>query len=256
MRCFRRGYGDSYVAESFYDAESIRGRVDEGRLVSLVAVTPAEEIVGHMGLSLRRPGDTTGRPKSDRLHRTRPAMRLLACLVILPSLGCASLDLRPTGDAMTPTKRLEAALAALPGQADPDEAARLAHASYATTSALVSHYRPLRPPQLGNLAFHLGLRDRALCCHWVEDLLRALTALELESFELHWGVAHHGSQLREHSAVIAVPTGGTLQQGLVLDAWRHSGRLHWVRADRDRYPWSLHPSDALRHRLACSDDTP
>ena len=59
MRCFRRGYGDSYVAESFYDAESIRRRVGEGRLLSVVAVTPAGEIVGHMGLSLRRPGDTT-----------------------------------------------------------------------------------------------------------------------------------------------------------------------------------------------------
>ncbi len=184
-------------------------------------------------------------------------MRLLApCLAILSCVACASVDVGTRRDARAATRSLEAALAALPGGTLPGEAARLAHASYAATEALASHYRPLRPPQLGNLAFHLGLRDRALCCHWAEDLLGALTALELTSFELHWGVAHHGSPLREHSAVIAVPAGGTLQQGLVLDAWRHSGRLHWVRADRDRYPWRLHPSDALRHRLACSDDTP
>ena len=110
---------------------------------------------------------------------------------------------------------------------------------------------PLRPPQLGNLAFHLGLRERALCCHWAEDLLRELSALELESVDLRWGVAHWGSQMREHSAVVAVPRGARFEQGLVLDAWRHSGELYFARVDRDRYPWRPHPSDDLRHQLAC-----
>ena len=139
---------------------------------------------------------------------------------------------------------------------EPGEATRLARTALATTEQLASRYRPLRPPHLGNLAFHLGLRDRALCCHWVEDLLRALSDLQLESFELHWGVAHFGSKLREHSSVVAVPAGRTIGDGLVLDAWRDSGRLYWVRADRDRYPWQLHPSDELSDRLACSDGGP
>jgi serine/threonine-protein kinase RsbW len=59
VRCFERCYGDSYVDPSFQDAERLRERVERGRLRSVVAVTPSGEIVGHMGLSLRREGDTT-----------------------------------------------------------------------------------------------------------------------------------------------------------------------------------------------------
>jgi len=148
-------------------------------------------------------------------------------------------------------QELELALRALGGSADPIEAARLARAVVDATAELRARYRPLRPALVGNLAFYLGLRERALCCHWVEDLLRSLTALEIQGFELHWGVAHFGNRLREHSALVVVPRGRALEQGLVLDAWRHSGRLYWSRLDRDRYPWQLHPSDARRDRLAC-----
>jgi hypothetical protein len=148
--------------------------------------------------------------------------------------------------------RLEAALLDLPGATDPAEARVLARAALAATAELAARYRPLRPPQLGNLAFHVGLRERALCCHWVEDLLHALAGIELRRYRLHWAVAHHGNRLREHSAVLAVPIGGTPDRGLVLDAWRYSGRLYWVRADADRYPWRLHPPDERWRELRCS----
>lgn len=175
------------------------------------------------------------------------ASLLLLCAPLL--LACAS-----TGTAVPdpePAARLEAALLALPGSTRPADAQRLARTALAITQELRAQYRPLRPPQLGNLAFHLGLRDRALCCHWAEDLLRALSAQDLPGFRLHWGVAHHGSQLREHSVVVAVPAGEPFEHGLVLDAWRNAGELYWRRVDQDRYPWQLHPSDALRDRLAC-----
>lgn len=158
----------------------------------------------------------------------------------------------PRGSDAAASRALEAALLALPGRPDPGDAARLARAALDATADLHARYRPLRPPQLGNMAFHMGLRERALCCHWAQDLLRALSRLELRSFDLHWGVAHHGSSLREHNTVVAVPKGARFEQGLVLDPWRDSGRLTYVRADRDRYPWKLHPADAVRDRLACT----
>ncbi len=192
------------------------------------------------------------RPAHQRRHRA-PAARLqlrvrklAVCWGLLSALGCAT----PGPEIVSATDSLAAALAALPGSPDPTEAARLAQTAIDTTAALRLRYRPLRPPQLGNLAFHLGLRERALCCHWARDLLHALSATPLESFELHWGVAHEGG-LREHSSVVAVPSGGRFEQGLVLDAWRHSGRLHWSRVDRDTYPWRLHSLNAQRMRLRC-----
>ncbi len=193
------------------------------------------------------------RNRSPARSLSRFVVAALLCAVAVSGLACATPDPGSSASEAPREKTLEAALRALPGADTPAEATRLARTALAATAALASRYRPLRPPHLGNLAFHLGLRDRALCCHWVEDLLRALSALELQSFDLHWGVAHFGSELREHSAVIAVPTGRPAADGLVLDAWRHSGRLYWVRVDRDRYPWRLHPSNDARNRLACRE---
>jgi hypothetical protein len=178
------------------------------------------------------------------------AGRRLAIAAAL-ALACATPG-PPTAPVDARLAELTSALLELPGAADPAEARRLARAVLAATAELADRYRPLRPPQVGNLAFHVGLRERALCCHWVEDLLRALAGVELHRYELHWVVAHHGDRLREHSAVLALPVGRSPGQGLVLDAWRDSGRLFWVRADADHYPWRLHPADARRDELRCS----
>ncbi len=53
--CFERCYGDSYAAGFFYDPAAIRARIADGRLHSVVAMTRAGEIVGHMALTRRHP---------------------------------------------------------------------------------------------------------------------------------------------------------------------------------------------------------
>jgi hypothetical protein len=182
-----------------------------------------------------------------RRRATRPAG--FACAALAAALACAGSPDAGPGD--TRGAELEAAIAGLSPAVEPAEARALARRALAAADSLALRYRPIEPPLLGNLAFHLGLRERALCCHWVEDLFRELDELPLRSLELHWGVAHHGSHMREHSSVIAVPAGGALRDGLVLDAWRHAGRLYWVRVEADRYPWRLHPADADRRGLGC-----
>ena len=57
--CFERCYGDSYPAAFFYDPAAIRERIGDGRLHSVVAMTPSGEIVGHMALTRRHPGALT-----------------------------------------------------------------------------------------------------------------------------------------------------------------------------------------------------
>jgi hypothetical protein len=64
-----------------------------------------------------------------------------------------------------------------------------------------------------------------------------LRELDLKTFDLHWGVAHKGDLWLEHSGVIVTPRGRPFAEGLVLDAWRHSGRLRWATVAGDRYPW-------------------
>jgi hypothetical protein len=90
----------------------------------------------------------------------------------------------------------------------------------------------------------MGLRDRGLCYHWTEDLMFQLKALQLERYQLRWGVAHRGSNLREHNTVVITANGQPFENGLVLDPWRHSGNLYWVIVKNDSYPWKELPKEA------------
>ena len=51
--CFRRCYGESYVAGFFYDPDAIRARVAADAIYSVVAVTESGDIVGHMAMTKR-----------------------------------------------------------------------------------------------------------------------------------------------------------------------------------------------------------
>ena len=42
---------------------------------------------------------------------------------------------------------------------------------------------------------------------------------------------------QEHSSVVLTAPGQAFDQGIVLDAWRHSGRLYWGAVKADKSPW-------------------
>ena len=59
MACIRRCYGESHVDASLYDAGRLDAELASRRRHSAVALTPAGEVVGHLGLVIRHPGDNT-----------------------------------------------------------------------------------------------------------------------------------------------------------------------------------------------------
>jgi GNAT superfamily N-acetyltransferase len=59
VACFDRCYGSTYPSGVFRDAERIADRVREGTLCSVVAVSEADGVVGHMGITPRAPGTLT-----------------------------------------------------------------------------------------------------------------------------------------------------------------------------------------------------
>jgi len=91
------------------------------------------------------------------------------------------------------------------------------------------------PPLFHNFLVNTGMRKRGLCFQWAEDLLAQLDALELTTLELHWGEARAGTW-REHNCIVATAKGQPFRTGIVLDGWRHSGRLYWNALARDHYP--------------------
>lgn len=58
-RCIYRSYGYTYLNEDFYFPERIEARLREGRMISAVAVSPEDGVVGHFAVT-PRPNGITG----------------------------------------------------------------------------------------------------------------------------------------------------------------------------------------------------
>ena len=136
---------------------------------------------------------------------------------------------------------LQTDLAALNGRTDPGEARQIAETSIRYSAFLADEYDLVSPPVLHNVLVRVGLKDRGLCHHWTSDLMKQLERLDLQNYHLYWGVAHRGSELREHNSVVVAARGNDFEEGMVLDPWRNSGELHWVPVKDDHYPWKERP---------------
>jgi hypothetical protein len=133
---------------------------------------------------------------------------------------------------------LRAEILALGDDVNPVEAELLADVSVRHAAALADAYDMVRPIEIHNTLVNLGLRKRGLCYQTAEDMYVRLRDLRLRTLDLHWGVAHKDDMWLEHSGVIVTAKGRPFAEGLVIDAWRHSGRLRWARVEEDRYPWA------------------
>jgi hypothetical protein len=122
-------------------------------------------------------------------------------------------------------------------EVDPAEAQLLADTAIRHAAALARRYRMVEPIEVHNTLVNFGLRKRGLCFQCAEDMYVRLRALNLRTLQLHWGVAHKDDMWLEHSGVIVTARGHPFEEGLVVDGWRHSGRLRWAHVGRDRYPW-------------------
>jgi len=180
------------------------------------------------------------------VHAATISLILLA--IICTTGGCAGVH-TPSADSRNPAEPkaentywqrvedLSKALASLGPGSDSNEARRVAETAIGYSTFLAQEYHLVRPPILHNVLVRLNLKDRGLCYHWTEDLLQRLEALKLKNYRLHWAVAHHGSELREHNSVVITSSGNAFEQGMVLDPWRYSGNLFWSPVTEDRYPW-------------------
>ena len=186
----------------------------------------------------------------------RVKYNFLLLLIIFLS-GCTSLprsgdpnsdsnrieDLQHEGTYWKKIGSLQNDLAALNRRADMIEARQVSDTAIGYSILLSEEYDLVRPAVLHNLLIRIGLKNRGLCYHWTEDLMGRLQKLDLKTYQFHWGVAHRGSELREHNSVVITAKGQTFDEGLVLDPWRNSGNLYWSSVKTDRYPWKELPTE-------------
>lgn len=155
----------------------------------------------------------------------------------------------PIVSAITPGKaaagdKLRDQLASLSAGVSASEAHRLSVLAHRSAAELRRDYRAVGSPHFHNFLVNAGLKKRGLCHHWARDLGERLASLKLRTLVLHWGIARGGT-LREHNAVVVTARGQPFARGIVLDAWRHSGRLFWTAVAADRYPWKEDPDETF-----------
>ena len=169
-------------------------------------------------------------PASARPPSRRGLAKALGlCLLLLA--GCASPGRHEPGPA-----NLAARLRGLDPAVDTQEATLTAETACAYSLELARQYRVVRPAIFHNVLVNLGIRQRGLCFQWADDLSAKLATLHLRTLQIRRGAARWET-LREHSSVVLTAPGQEFDQGIVLDAWRRSGRLCWAGVKEDKYPW-------------------
>ena len=131
---------------------------------------------------------------------------------------------------------LARALCALSPSVEPAEANRAAETACAYAWELRETYRIVGTPSFHNLLINLRLKKRGLCYQWADDIAAKLEPLSLTTLVLDRAIARQGTW-REHNALVLTAPGVSFKQGILLDGWRHSGRLYWGIVADDSYPW-------------------
>ncbi len=155
-------------------------------------------------------------------------------------------------DELAKIAELEQLLLTLGPYVDPLEAANIAGSTVNYSLELAEEYKLTEQPVIHNVLVNYGLRPRGLCIHFAEDILRMLLAKNLRTFDVYWGVAYPTERFRlEHSSAVVTAKGQPFETGIVLDGWRDSGKLYFVRVpEDDRYKWELFDDKVTEeHRL-------
>ena len=176
---------------------------------------------------------------------------LLLALIGLLVSGCSTRQPIETPDALQEERRiaqLTREISALSPQIFTGEAERAAAIAVRYSQQLAQEYNLSKPPLFHNFLVQTGLRERGLCIHWTEDLQAKLKQQGFQSLEFHWAVANYEPMFRfEHSSVVVTPPGGRIDDGILLDPWRHSGELYWSKLDSDEgYEWF--PREVIRQK--------
>jgi hypothetical protein len=129
------------------------------------------------------------------------------------------------------------------------EAQMLALDIFDYTAQLAQKYDLVSPPMFHNFLVNTGIREGGLCYQWSDALYEHLLAKKYPGFEFHLAVANEGEYWSEHNALVVVQKGGRVEEGVIVDPWRHSGKLFFAKFKEDPlYQWKHR-----RNRCQCKE---
>ncbi len=119
-----------------------------------------------------------------------------------------------------------------------DEAMYLSQDIFHETQKLTKEFELTSPPLFHNSLVNIGIREKGLCYHWSDALYAHFSEKKYPHFEFHLVGANIGEYFSEHNALVVVGKGGSIENGILIDPWRNSGKLYFSRVVEDKkYQW-------------------
>ncbi len=151
---------------------------------------------------------------------------LSGCVVIAPSVS------------KTKITQLSTLLQSLDKSIPQDEAMHLSQDIFHETQKLTKEFELTSPPLFHNSLVNIGIREKGLCYHWSDALYAHFSEKKYPHFEFHLVGANIGEYFSEHNALVVVGKGGSIENGILIDPWRNSGKLYFSRVVEDKkYQW-------------------
>ena len=176
---------------------------------------------------------------------------LFVLILFLPFFGCSSMPHKAMNRShemgnVYEIERVEAlakALNSLSGKEDSGESFQLARKIVFSAEELTYEYKLVPSPLFHNILVNMRFKERGLCYQWAEDILERINEDDYETFSFHRAIARRGSLLWEHNAIVVTGNNQVFEDGLIIDAWRNSGKVFWEIVRDDKYEWEPWLSD-------------
>jgi len=136
------------------------------------------------------------------------------------------------------TAQLSKLLQSLDKSIPQDEVMHLSQDIFHKTQKLTKEFELTSPPLFHNSLVNIGIREKGLCYHWSDALYVHLSEKKYPHFEFHLVGANIGEYFLEHNSLVVVAKNGSIQNGILVDPWRNSGKLYFSRVVEDKkYQW-------------------
>ncbi len=123
------------------------------------------------------------------------------------------------------------------------EAAKLSSYLYRQAAHIKNSFQLVSPPQWHNFLVNIGVKKQGLCYQISDALYSHLKRDNYPHLRFHLAVSDKGYYFKEHNAVVITGYRHEFEDGIIIDVWRHSGKLFYEKVKEDRaYHW-IHRDD-------------
>ena len=135
-------------------------------------------------------------------------------------------------------KELTQAIMNLGPEVDKTEASFVAREAVLFSMHLANEYKLVAPPNSQNVLVNTGQREKGLCYHFARDMTdHIVKGRTFNTLTLQRAVAFQNEAL-EHNVLTVAAKGKGIRHAIILDAWRESAELYWVKTAEDpMYHW-------------------